>query len=157
MVLYTIRSTGFLDFVHSPEFWILENTTFWKMDLFLKRCFLVLRSLADGQCQETQHFKDQRFSQWQILRVCLFLNVWLRTWKTGINVSPEPATSVFNVSIFQQNISTYGKNCSDTYQETVIIIISLHSCICLSWDTETNQSATDSPIRTEEQSTSLIN
>jgi hypothetical protein len=28
------RIVGFLDFVHHPEFEILENTTFWKLDLF---------------------------------------------------------------------------------------------------------------------------
>jgi hypothetical protein len=30
-----LRITGFLDFVHRPEFYILENTTIRKLDLFL--------------------------------------------------------------------------------------------------------------------------
>jgi hypothetical protein len=28
------KITGFMDFVHSPEFWMLENTTFRKLDTF---------------------------------------------------------------------------------------------------------------------------
>jgi hypothetical protein len=31
----TLRITGFVDFVHCLKFWILENTTFQKLDVFL--------------------------------------------------------------------------------------------------------------------------
>jgi hypothetical protein len=41
----TLRRTGFLDFVHRPE---------WKMDVSL--CFLVFRTQDDGQLSETQYF-----------------------------------------------------------------------------------------------------
>jgi hypothetical protein len=33
-----LRITKFLDFVHQPVFHKLQNTTFWKLDLFLSSC-----------------------------------------------------------------------------------------------------------------------
>jgi hypothetical protein len=33
-VFLTLITTGFLDFVHCPEFYKQENTTFRKLDLF---------------------------------------------------------------------------------------------------------------------------
>jgi hypothetical protein len=32
-VLFWLKITGFLDFVHRLEFQVLENTIFWKLDL----------------------------------------------------------------------------------------------------------------------------
>jgi hypothetical protein len=32
--IHTLRIAGFLDFFHRPVFYRLENTTFWKLDLF---------------------------------------------------------------------------------------------------------------------------
>jgi hypothetical protein len=63
------RITGFLDFVHCPVFWKLENTTFQKVDLFLsspedlrtetdpvseKLFFLVFRIPDNEQTPQTQ-------------------------------------------------------------------------------------------------------
>jgi hypothetical protein len=47
-----VITTGFLNFVHRPEFYKQENTTFRKLDLFPKRCvflFIEFRTMDKVQ------------------------------------------------------------------------------------------------------------
>jgi hypothetical protein len=54
-----LRITGFLTFVHPPEFYILENTTFRKLDQFP----------SSGEGKETPNI-----AQWLRLTLCKGLN-----------------------------------------------------------------------------------